>query len=57
MVALWWNRAVFVVSHSVSLGITTLLTMTTLISGAKQGLPAVSYIKVKGATMADNVLQ
>ncbi|XP_055332699.1 glycine receptor subunit alpha-4-like isoform X2 [Paramacrobiotus metropolitanus] len=29
----------------VSLGITTLLTMTTLISGAKQGLPAVSYIK------------
>ncbi|OQV20946.1 Glycine receptor subunit alphaZ1 [Hypsibius exemplaris] len=29
----------------ISLGITTLLTMTTLISGAKQGLPAVSYIK------------
>ncbi|OQV20944.1 putative Glutamate-gated chloride channel [Hypsibius exemplaris] len=29
----------------VSLGITTLLTMTTLIGGAKQGLPAVSYIK------------
>ncbi|OQV20945.1 Glycine receptor subunit alphaZ1 [Hypsibius exemplaris] len=29
----------------VTLGITTLLTMTTLIGGAKQGLPAVSYIK------------